>query len=405
MVSRWVCAGALCGLISCGPSSTDPRAGRPPADPATAPAGLDRVVVGSPDQTCSNDADCVAGMTYACCGDCPAAPPFVARNRTNEAAEQAKVAKECETEDHDCSLHGCTPPPPSCRFAPTCRDGICAVISNAACDGSLSTATVDELTVGEALVLPGMFVPSASGSAGEDAVSLMGLSGGTVVTAVRPGTAAITYERSDGELRTVRISVVAHECRPEPRNPPLVLAVGGHAVLEVGPTRTIETAIRYPWVAHPHADEVPGRVRVLGQSPGRTTIVVEKEGGEIALWEVYVGGVCAEQGYTPVTAAVAPGMLGPKGDGTCVRRGDAGEVLSAERCPRLAALTKLSDERLGPIACEWAASCQRQGSEGCCIGCNNPFSVKLRRSCALELLGKTSCEQVRRRWDGGGCFD
>ncbi len=108
------------------------------------------------------------------------------------------------------------------------------------------------------------------------------------------------------------------------------------------------------------------------------------------------------------TASAAPqivGPPGPKGDGSCVARAMAGctsppctKVLVPVPCPAMAT-AKSTDEELGRSACDWAAACERMGDEGCCVGCTNPFRVKLSRSCALQIVAKKDCRAVQSAWD------
>lgn len=103
----------------------------------------------------------------------------------------------------------------------------------------------------------------------------------------------------------------------------------------------------------------------------------------------------------PAVVATAPGILGPKGDGTCIRK--QGGAAQAAPCPNRSNLEKLSDDALSPIACDWAASCDRMGIEGCCVGCSDPFAVKFTRTCALQILRSDSCDAVRKGVDRPGC--
>jgi hypothetical protein len=113
---------------------------------------------------------------------------------------------------------------------------------------------------------------------------------------------------------------------------------------------------------------------------------------------------------TPPPTTVAGSVLTygpprPKGDGTCIADGMAGctsppctRVVSAVPCPVIPT-TKSSDEELGAAACGWAAACERMGDEGCCVGCGNPFRVKLSRTCALQIVSKMDCKSVQATWD------
>lgn len=99
------------------------------------------------------------------------------------------------------------------------------------------------------------------------------------------------------------------------------------------------------------------------------------------------------------------GPAGPKGDGTCVARGYAGctsppcsKVERPVPCPAIPT-TKSTDDELGGAACDWAQACDRMGDEGCCVGCKNPFRVKLSRACALQIVAKKDCKSVQSTWD------
>ena len=240
------------------------------------------------------------------------------------------------------------------------------------------TGTV-QLAVGEAVVIAGDMVSSA-GTGEPEALDLMGFRGHRlVVSAVRPGTQDLAYTDAEDTRREAKFEVVASRCRDKPLNPALILDIDGHAVVETGEVTMTETAIRYPWVANAHKSDIPGQLIVRGQSRGRSTVIAVKKNGDVLLLEVFVGGVCAERAYLSAAPAVPPGLLGPKGDGTCVRRRDGSLDGTAAPCPDPTELARLSDQRLSPIACEWAASCQRSGDEGCCIGCRSPMPANTQR--------------------------
>ncbi|CAN5331339.1 hypothetical protein BH09MYX1_BH09MYX1_30340 [soil metagenome] len=106
-----------------------------------------------------------------------------------------------------------------------------------------------------------------------------------------------------------------------------------------------------------------------------------------------------------VPSSVSYGLPRPKGDGTCVADGVAGctsppctKVVSQVPCPAIPT-AKSTDEELGAAACNWSAGCERMGDEGCCVGCSNPFRVKLSRTCALQIVAKKDCKSVQATWD------
>jgi hypothetical protein len=269
----------------------------------------------------------------------------------------------------------------------------------------VSPSGLEELGVGESVVLAGSNIVHKATPDTQAVGIIYGQRNQIVVTATRPGDETVVYTDATGTQQSKTFRVVAHNCRDTPLNPALIIPIDGYVLLDVGELRDLDTAIRYPWVADAHPDDVPGRIKITGQTAGRTTIVATKASGDVLLWEVYVGGMCADKAYTAVAPAVLPGLLGPKGDGTCVRRDQNGDrFLSPDACPSLTTVSKLPDVELSPIACEWAASCQRQGAEGCCVGCNNPFSVKLTRACALSLLRATTCTAVQQQWSQPSCF-
>jgi len=116
---------------------------------------------------------------------------------------------------------------------------------------------------------------------------------------------------------------------------------------------------------------------------------------------VFVGGACKDRAYPSVSPAAPPGFVGPKGDGTCVRTHEG--VARPAPCPDLSKIAAMPDEALSPIACDWAASCGIRGVEGCCIGCSNPFPMKLKRACALRALRTKTCADVKRELAAPGC--
>lgn len=291
-----------------------------------------------------------------------------------------------------------TPPPPSASTPTTIP--IASTAPDAAPPVVVVPSASDaiELAVGEAMLIEGT-VSSSSPSRNHHAVDTMGFtSKQLVVIGVTPGTATVALE-GGGEKH---FRVVAELCRAQPLHPAIVLDVKDRATFDPGAKHTqIEVTRRDPWIAGANTGAAPTEISVLGQAAGHTTIIVVKEDRTALLYDVFVGGACKENAYASITPAIPPGLVGPKGDGTCIRTHE-GKTTSA-RCPDLAKVTALTDERFGPIACEWAASCGIQGHEGCCVGCKNPFRMKLSRACATKMLQAKTCAEVQKHFSAPSC--
>ena len=258
-----------------------------------------------------------------------------------------------------------------------------------------------EIAVGEAMLIEGT-VSSSSPSRKSRTVDTMGFtSKQLVVIGVAPGDATVAIE-GGGEKH---FRVVPELCRPQPLHPAIVLDVNDRATFDPGVKHTqIENARREPaaWIVAAHNGEVPGEITVVGQAPGHTTVIVVKEDRTALLYDVFVGGACRDKAYTSITPAIPPGLLGPKGDGTCIRTNDGKST--AVRCPDLAKVVAMPDERFSPVACEWAASCGVQGHERCCVGCKHPFRMKLSRPCATKMLRAKTCAEVQKLFSAPSCL-
>jgi len=139
-VALWGCAGA------------DPQPPPPPSFSPVgphgrapgAPTGPERLSAGqlapvqpsgepSSGQGCSRDDDCGLVPVFGCCGNCPPTPPYRALTHGAIEAERQDDEAQCATEDHDCSVHRCTTPPPGCTARAVCRQGVCAVEQSDSC--------------------------------------------------------------------------------------------------------------------------------------------------------------------------------------------------------------------------------------------------------------------------------
>lgn len=292
-------------------------------------------------------------------------------------------------------LTACAPPaerpPAEIRPAPV-DGGVTASTPMVVADAPVFAGTI--LSVGEAIVVDGDAIVEGGNPSSAAIDYRMTVPSKLVVVGRKPGDAGLRLR--DGTTRAFR--VVADPCRERPSHPAIVLDVEDHAEIERKGIRQVEALLRNPWPAVAHARE--GGFVVTSQSVGRTTVMVTTDARTVELYDVLVG-VCADRGYASVAPAIPPGDLGPKGDGTCVRRHKQKETPAT--CPEPSKLEALPDPALSPIACDWAASCGRMGDEGCCVGCKNPFRMKIGRACALRALRAKSCADVLKILDAPSC--
>ncbi len=259
------------------------------------------------------------------------------------------------------------------------------------------------LAVGEAIVVDG--TPVAPGVAAPSQVidTMQYAKAQFVLMARAEGDATVAVDDAAGARTEKHFHVVAELCRDKPLHPTIVLDEGDRATVEVGGRAVaIEVTRRSPWVVSGSNGAKVGDVVVLGQGKGHATVIVVREDQTYHLFDAFVGGACKDKGYASIAPAVPPGFVGPKGDGTCVRTHD-GKTFPAV-CPDPAKAAKMSDAELSPVACNWAAACGIMGYEGCCIGCLNPFPMKLKRACALRTLRMKSCKEVQRELSLPACL-
>jgi hypothetical protein len=236
-------------------------------------------------------------------------------------------------------------------------------------------------------------------------LTVHGRSGLFALAAEAPGDAVAILTLADGSQQQRRFRVAEGYCRDAPLHPALMLSQGEKIVVEVGETTEILATLRSPWVASAHAGPRKGTMTVLPAAPGHTTLMVWRADG-LRLFDVYVDGACRERGYRPIATSVPNAPIGPKGDGTCryhARIEPAPALPAVAPCPDLSTLGKLTNDELGPLACEWASTCERMGDEGCCVECNNPFRVRLKRGCAERMLRAKTCADVQKVWDTPTC--
>lgn len=254
-----------------------------------------------------------------------------------------------------------------------------------------------QLAVGEAIVIEG----TANGGPSNDALEIHSTASGKfVVIAREEGEATILYNDPSGAPATRGFRVATELCRDRPLHPAVLVDVGGHADLPANAERGVESLPIHRVLRAGARDA--GRIRVFGDTPGHGTAMATGAKGDVQLWDVFVGGACADKHYAAVAPSVPPGNLGPNGDGTCVRRTATGRP-TATPCPDPKSLESLSELDFSSLACEWAASCDFQGVEGCCVGCTNPFAMKIDRKCALKALRAKTCTDVKKTLQAAGC--
>ncbi|MFO0549764.1 MAG: hypothetical protein U0271_15330 [Polyangiaceae bacterium] len=224
-----------------------------------------------------------------------------------------------------------------------------------------------------------------------------------IVNAVAPGEGRIRYVSAAGAQEERRFRVLERGCRERPLHPVIRVQVGDHAILDMGGAslRSLDAVPR--GVVAANGGPTSHAVTVDGMGQGHGSVMLTGADGAVQLFDVFVGETCAEKNYTSIVPSIPPGALGPKGDGSCVRREASKGRVTAAACPDRARLSSLTDEELSPVACEWAASCGRMGNEGCCVGCTSPWPWKLSRKCALSALAATSCAEVQRIVDAPDC--
>jgi len=275
--------------------------------------------------------------------------------------------------------------------------------SAAGAPGSTAAADATELAMGEAVLLDGA-APTGADQPSGHAIDTMRFSEKQVVVIARAeGTATLPLLDGRGARSDKTFRVVAELCRPKPLHPAIVLDVNASATVSVGRgVVQVEATRREPWIAGTSTGRRAGEITVLGQAAGHSSVIVLAEDRSVLLYDVFVGGTCKDKAYGSIASAVPPGFVGPRGDGACVRTNDG--KTSPAPCPDLAKIDALSDDALSPIACDWAASCGIMGHEGCCIGCANPFRMKLARPCAVRALRAKTCAAVKKELMAPSCI-
>lgn len=286
-----------------------------------------------------------------------------------------------------------SPPPPAPTPVPVATATASATAT--ATPPSNSSANGLELAVGEAILIEG----SANGGPSNDSLDTLSLGKNKlVVMAKKEGEATILFNDASGALTTRGFRIVAELCRDTPLHPVVLVEPDGHADV----TATAQRVEAFPLSAAYARMKPNGKLGVFGAKGGHGSVIAQTPTGDVQLFDVFVGDACAAKHYTSIAPSIPPGSLGPKGDGTCVRRTQKGAT--PYPCPDPKTLESMQKEDFSSLACEWASSCDRQGVEGCCVGCTNPFAMKLERKCALKALHAKTCTDVQKILDTSGCL-
>lgn len=258
-----------------------------------------------------------------------------------------------------------------------------------------------DLAIGEAIELEGAALPGPVNPT-SDAIDVATFSKGRiVVTARATGLATLHFTDPAGGSQTRTFRITETTCRKEPLHPAIVMTAGDRAVIE-GPGVMDGIALPRQGSVAATAHFDGERIQVHAQRDGHATIYVLEKDRTGALYDVFVGPACADRHYASVVSPIPPGQLGPKGDGACQRVD--GKRTTPAPCPDLSSVERLPKEAFSSLACEWIGACQRQGEEGCCVGCTNPFAMKLDRGCALRALRQKTCADVQKIVDAKGCL-
>lgn len=259
-----------------------------------------------------------------------------------------------------------------------------------------------DLSIGEAVELEGTPLPGPSNPT-SDALEFIALPKNKIVVSARDaGLASFSFTDPAGKSQTKAFRITEIACRKTPLHPAVLLIKDHRAVIDAPNATSAEVLKTKPHtVAGAHLDVEDGKIRVYADTDGHATILAKTKNSTNLLFDVFVGSTCDDRHYTSIAPAIPPGNVGPKGDGTC-QRIDGKKITTAD-CPDLKNVEKLSKDSFSSLTCDWLAACDVRGHEGCCVGCNGPFEMKVERSCALKALRSKTCADVQKITMTKGC--